>query len=257
MKRFPSIAAVALLSLVAYACKSSPDAAGQQTAPSAAPPTTSTTVAVATSTTKPATTRASGPARWESQIAQYEEQDRTNPPAKGGIVFTGSSTIRGWKTLTKDFPEHHVINRGFGGSQIADATHFADRIIFPYAPRMVVLRAGGNDIHSGKSAERVFDDYKAFVAKVRTKLPDAPIVFIGLAPAPIRWGQRDTNKRLNQLVEAYSKQTPGLRYVETYDTTVNPDGSPREELFVKDRLHFNEAGYKLLTERVRPVIANP
>src|SRR5688572_15841124 len=144
MKRLPWIAVVALLASVTFACKSSPGPVEEQAARSPMP----TTVAVA-STTKPATTRASGPARWESQIAQYEEQDRTNPPAKGGIVFTGSSTIRGWKSLANDLPEHHVMNRGFGGSQIADATHFADRIIFPYAPRMVVIRAGGNDIHSG------------------------------------------------------------------------------------------------------------
>jgi lysophospholipase L1-like esterase len=207
-----------------------------------------------TSTTAAATTRPTGPARWEKEIAAYEAADRANPPAKGGIVFTGSSTIRGWKTLASDFPDHHVINRGFGGSQIADATHFADRIIFPYAPRMVVLRAGGNDIHSGKSPERVFADYQAFVAKVRAGLPDAEIVFIGLAPAPSRWAQRDANRKLNQLVEQYTATVPGLKYVETYDTTVAADGSPREELFVKDRLHFNEAGYKLLAERVRPVL---
>ncbi|MGB7157364.1 MAG: GDSL-type esterase/lipase family protein [Tepidisphaeraceae bacterium] len=202
-----------------------------------------------------ATTRPTGPARWEKEIAKYEDADRANPPARGGVVFTGSSTIRGWKTLAADFPDRHVLNRGFGGSQIVDATHFAERIIFPYAPRMIVLRAGGNDINAGKSAERVFDDYKAFVAKVRTKLPDTTIVFIGLAPAPLRWTQRDANKRLNELVEAYSKTQPGLRYIETYDTTVNPDGSAREELFIKDRLHFNAEGYKLLAERVRPALA--
>lgn len=211
------------------------------------------------SSTRPAasvttTTRVTGPARWEKEIAAFEAADRANPPAKGGIVFTGSSTIRGWKTLATDFPDHHVINRGFGGSQIADATHFADRYIIPLAPRMIVLRSGMNDIHSGKSAQRVFEDYQDFVANVRAKLPNVEILFIGVAPAPVRWEQRHKDKQLNTLVEEYTKLTPGLRYVETYDTTVNPDGSPREELFVKDRLHFNAEGYKLLIERVRPAL---
>src|SRR5688572_3579536 len=116
--------------------------------PAAAPAT-----APATSPAPSATTRPTGPARWEKEIAAYEAADRANPPAKGGIVFTGSSTIRRWTTLASDFPDHHVLNRGFGGSQIVDATHFAERIVIPYAPRMVVLRAGGNDIHAGKSAE--------------------------------------------------------------------------------------------------------
>jgi hypothetical protein len=83
-------------------------------------------------------------AKWEQEIAVFEANDRTNPPPKGAVLFTGSSTIRLWKTLAQDFPEHRVINRGFGGSQIADATHFADHIIFPCEPRMIFLRAGGN-----------------------------------------------------------------------------------------------------------------
>ncbi len=194
------------------------------------------------------------PARWEKEIAAFEAADRQSPPPTGGVVFTGSSTIRRWKTLASDFPDHIVINRGFGGSQIADATHFAERIIIPYAPRMVVLRSGGNDLHSGKSPQQVFADYQRFVETIRTKLPDAQIVFIALAPAPARWDDADANEQLNTLVEDYTKRTPGLKYVETYDTTVDANGNPREELFVKDRIHFNAEGYKLLADRVRPAL---
>jgi len=32
---------------------------------------------------------------------------------------------------------------------------------------------------------------------------------------------------------------------------IGSDGQPRAELFVESKLHFNAAGYKLLTERVR------
>jgi lysophospholipase L1-like esterase len=202
----------------------------------------------------PATTKPHDFARWEKEIAGFEEKDKANPPAKGGIVFTGSSTIRGWRSLEKDFPEHNVINRGFGGSQIVDATYYADRIIFPHEPKMVFLRAGGNDIHAGKSAGQVFREFQEFAAKVHSKLPETDVVFIGLAPAPVRWEERDENRKLNQLVKEWSKTAPRVKYVETYDTTVNADGSPREELFVKDRLHFNAEGYKLLTERVRAAL---
>jgi hypothetical protein len=38
------------------------------------------------------------------------------------VLFVGSSSIRFWKSLPKDFPKYHVINRGFGGSQIEDST---------------------------------------------------------------------------------------------------------------------------------------
>src|SRR5437588_12786686 len=89
--------------------------------------------------------------RWEKEIAVFEEMDRKDPPPKRAVLFIGSSTIRLWSTLAKDFPEYRVINRGFGGSEIVDATHFAERIVFPYEPRLIFLRSGGNDIHNGRS----------------------------------------------------------------------------------------------------------
>src|SRR5436305_22505 len=75
--------------------------------------------------------------KWEKEIAAYERSDRTNPPPKGAIVFTGASAIRRWTSLTEDFAGYRVLNRGFGGSEIVDVTHFADRILVPYQPRMI------------------------------------------------------------------------------------------------------------------------
>ncbi|HPD31163.1 MAG TPA: GDSL-type esterase/lipase family protein [Phycisphaerae bacterium] len=193
-------------------------------------------------------------ARWERDIAAYEATDRIHPPPKGGVLFIGSSTIRRWKTLAEDFPDHQVLNRGFGGSQIIDAVHFAERIIFPYEPRMIVLRAGGNDIHAGKSPEQVFADYKAFVAKVHARLPNTQIVYISNNPTPARWPEWEANKTLNTLIENYTRQRPCLKYLETSDLVLRSDGQLREELFVADRLHYNAEGYRLLAERLRPLL---
>lgn len=205
----------------------------------------------------PSVLRAEAPpnfAKWEKAITAFETADRANPPAKGAVLFVGASVFVRWKTLAEDFPEQRVLNRAFGGSQIADSTHFAERMIFPYEPRMILLRAGGNDIHSGKSADRVFADFKAFVAKIRSKFPETPIVFVSISPSPSRWAQAGTAKAANALIAAYIRETPNLQYVETYDMVLGADGKPRPELFVADQLHFTPAGYKLLTERVRPVL---
>ena len=182
--------------------------------------------------------------------------DRTNPPPKGALLFIGSSTIRLWKTLDRDFPGHQVINRGFGGSEIVDASHFAERIIFPHRPRMIFLRAGGNDLWAGKSPEQVFEDFKEFAAKVRAKLPETVVVFVSLSPSIARWNQAGKEKALNTSVEEYTRRTPRLKYIELYDMVLGPDGKPRPELFVDDKLHFNAEGYKLLAERVRPYLPN-
>jgi len=191
-------------------------------------------------------------AQWEGEIAAFEQSDLTNPPPKGGIEFIGSSMIRRWKTLAQDFPGQLVFNRGFGGSEIVDSTHFAPRVIFPYAPRVIFFRAGGNDLWAGKSPEQVFADFQKFTATVHAKLPATEIIFISWSPTPSRWKQEEA---LNRLVENFARQTPHLQYIETYDLPLGADGLPRPELFVADQLHFNADGYKLLAERVRTMLA--
>jgi lysophospholipase L1-like esterase len=190
-------------------------------------------------------------ARWEKEISTYEAMDRTNPPPKGALLFVGSSTIRLWKTLAQDFPDQKVINRGFGGSEIADSTHFAERIIFPREPRIIFLRAGGNDLFAGKSPEQVFADFKDFVACVQVELPNTEIVFVSLSPSIARWQQAGKEKALNDMVKQFAGKNPRVKYLEAYDVSLGVDGKPRPELFVADKLHFNEEGYKLLAERVR------
>ena len=109
--------------------------------------------------------------KWEAEIAGFEASDKTNLPPKGAVLFVGSSSIRLWKTLAKDFAGYEVINRGFGGSQLADSVVLADRIVIAYAPKMVLLYAGDNDIAAGKTPEQVFSDFKRFVEKVHSELP--------------------------------------------------------------------------------------
>ncbi len=194
---------------------------------------------------------------WEGEIAAFEASDRTNPPPKHGVLFTGSSTIRKWTTLAKDFPGQPVIGRGVGGSEVVDITHFADRIVFPYEPRMIFFRSGGNDIAAGESVSNVFADYKEFVATVHAKLPQTEIVFISWSATPARWKQNGQEQEYNKLVRDYTAGLSYLKYCETSDMVLGADGKPRAELFVADGLHFNAAGYKLLAERVRPFLRKP
>ncbi len=193
-------------------------------------------------------------ARWEKELTRLAKEDEANPPPKGALMFVGASSIVKWTTLKQDYPDAKIVNHAFGGSMICDSTYYADRIIFPFEPKMIFIRAGGNDIHGGKSVDEVFQDYKDFVAKVHAKLPDAPIVYISQGAAPARPDEAQQDKHLNDLIKAYTAQTPGLQYCETYDLTVDKDGNPRKDIYVADGLHFNAEGYKLLADRVRPFI---
>jgi acetyl esterase/lipase/lysophospholipase L1-like esterase len=196
-------------------------------------------------------------ARWENEVTAYEVSDKTNRPPNGTALFIGSSTIRLWKTLAQDLPGLQPINRGFGGTDIEDSTHFANRLIFPHAPKRIFLRAGGNDLWSGKTPEQVLADFKEFVKAMQARLPGTEITFVALNPSIARWSQAQREKELNRLVAAFVQGKPRLSYIEAYDLPLGPDGAPKAEFFVADKLHFNEAGYKLLAERVRSRLPAP
>jgi lysophospholipase L1-like esterase len=200
----------------------------------------------------PKTTEPAPSTRFDKAILAFEEADRTAPPPRGAILFVGASSTRLWKTLAEDFPGYTVVNRGFGGSQMADALYYADRIVIPYRPKLIVVQEGGNDINAGKTPEQVLAGFQAFVTKVRAELPDTRIAFMSLSPSPARWEQAEKQKRANQLAREYVLAGKNLDYIELWDQFLGPDGKPREELFVEDRLHNNEAGYKIRAEVVRP-----
>lgn len=185
--------------------------------------------------------------RWEKEIAALEKK-----PNVGEIVFIGSSTIRLWD-VEKHLPDLKINNRGFGGSQIPDSIRYADRILIPLKPKTVLLFAGANDVNAGKSPEQVFEDYKAFVAKVRAALPETRILFMSIFPNLKREAQLERANAVNALVAAYVKGDPRLGYVDVA-SALCPDGKPRAEVLRDDQLHLNERGYEIVSKVVREAL---
>jgi lysophospholipase L1-like esterase len=196
----------------------------------------------------------SAPDKWATAVDAYTHADVSNPPPKGGIVFVGSSSIRLWTTLAQDFPNLPVINRGFGGSELADSVFYADRIVTAYQPKTVVVYAGENDINAGKSPETVHADFNAFRGKVHAALPQARIIFIAMKPSPSRWKLKENFVRGNALIAAECQKDARLIFCDIWPDMLNPQGEPRPELFVKDMLHMKPEGYVIWTKRLAPLL---
>jgi lysophospholipase L1-like esterase len=187
------------------------------------------------------------------EIEAFEAKDKTTPPPQNEIVFVGSSSIRLWKS-TEAFPDLKIVNRGFGGSQMADSVRYAERIILPYKPRIVVVFAGGNDIAAKKTPEKVAADFKDLVGKIHGALPKTRVYFISLFPNVARKSQDAQCQKVNQLIEEYTKTDPLLGYIETASKMRAADGGPRPELLRADGLHMNDDGYKIWNEIVGTVL---
>jgi len=189
--------------------------------------------------------------RWEKTIQGFEEQDRQVQPAKGGVLFVGSSSIRMWD-LKKWFPKLQALNRGFGGSEVSDAVHFADRIILKHEPRTVAVYAGDNDLARGKSPEQVREDFTELVSVIHAKLPKTRIVYIAIKPSIKRWKLIDQVREANRMIIDIAKKDDRVVFVDIDKPMIGEDGLPRKELFIADGLHLSDEGYKLWSALVRP-----
>lgn len=170
-------------------------------------------------------------------------------------MFVGSSSIRLWNTLAEDFPGVPVVNRGFGGSELSDALRFADRIVLPYRPRMVVVYAGDNDLWAGETPEQVFEDFRALVRTIHDELPRTRVAFIAVKPSVARWRIEGEVRRTNQLIREFAAADPRVDYIDIFTPMLGSDGRPRPELFVDDGLHLNARGYELWKSVVAPFLA--
>jgi lysophospholipase L1-like esterase len=197
------------------------------------------------------------PHRFEENVRAYEEADKTDPPPAHAILLAGDSQFYRWKTLHEDLPDYTIVNRGIDSFQTSDLIYFADRLILRYAPRMIVLHVGGNDVNNGKTPDQILADFKTLVATVRTTLPDVPIAFSSITPGPGRWSQAAQRTQTNLVIKRYVATQKGLLFIDLWDAMLTPDGQPREDLWVADRIHPNHEGYLIRVRIMRPLLGPP
>lgn len=191
---------------------------------------------------------------WAIDMARFAAEDAAQPPPDRPIVFTGSSSVRMWDTLARDFPEVPVLNRGFGGSQVRDAVWYADEVALRYRPRQIVLYAGDNDTNEGRSPAQVLADTRAFVARVHAALPGTPIALLGIKPSPSRVHLLPVQRATNDALRAWAASQRNVAYIDVFTPMLDAEGLPRDSLFIDDRLHMNAEGYALWREIIGPYL---
>ncbi|VTU20109.1 Argininosuccinate lyase [Variovorax sp. PBL-H6] len=197
-------------------------------------------------------------ARWRAELSAFDAADRQQWPSEGGVVFVGSSTIRFWTRLAQDFPQLPVvINRGFGGSTMADCSFFARELVLRYKPRHVLVYAGDNDLAEGRTPIEVLESFAQFANSVRAELPDARISYISIKPSPSREKLLPRMRETNDIVAAYLRRLPNSDYIDVFTPMLGGDGRPRAELFLRDQLHLNDEGYRLWRSVIGAQLARP
>jgi lysophospholipase L1-like esterase len=195
------------------------------------------------------------PERFADAIAAFTAADEEEMPPRKAIVCTGSSSMRGWhKDIYDDLAPLTVIPRGFGGSNMNDVLHYADRIILPYKPRAVILYEGDNDIALGIAPAPIAQTFRALVEKIHAQLPETRIYFLSIKPSISRWHMWPRMQEANALIADECAADERLVYVDVAAGMLDEEGKPRADIFKEDKLHMNRRGYEIWRDILRPII---
>lgn len=192
--------------------------------------------------------------RFKEEVEALTEKYQQRDWKKGGVVFTGSSSIRLWKTLEKDFPKSNIINTGFGGSQTHHLIKYLDQLVLEFEPKKIFIYEGDNDINAGKPIRQILEEFFEIMERVTAVVPDAQFYFISAKPSPSRWAKKGQYELFNEQLRKFAMNHSNANFIDIWTPMLGKDGNPKPELFIEDNLHMNEKGYAIWKKAVKPYL---
>lgn len=217
------------------------------------------TVPLATGTPFDSGSSGSAGMGWEAEVSAIEERyDAT--VRQGEIVFYGASNFARWTEMETDLFEYKLQNHAFGGSSDRDLVDYADRLLYPYAPAVVVFQTGSNDYvrMTGSDDEKlaaVMDRKRQMFESVHAALPNAQLIVMSGILMPGRAEYTPLIKRINTQLETLAAGSSDyITYVNAEKLTW--DGTRYDvSLFVSDGIHLTHAGrLRWADEYIRPAL---
>lgn len=170
----------------------------------------------------------------------------------GSTVFTGSSTIRMWGSLSEISAGEAVLNTGFGGSKATDLERYLFPLVLKYDPKRVFIYEGDNDLWAGVPTGEILQSLKQIVSRIHLVNPQIEIILIGAKPSPSLWEKKENYLAFNQLLRTYCDQVEQVSYLDTWQALTDEKGNPRPELYIQDQLHLNASGYLIWNQLFTP-----
>jgi len=176
----------------------------------------------------------------DSIVAHNLSVDRANL-----VLFTGSSSIRMWADLKETFPNHNVVNLGFGGSEMADLLYYTEKIILQFKPKQVFIYEGDNDVNKDRTTDEILASADAILTAIRKDLPQTEVIFISPKPSISRWHLKEKYEAFNKSLHEWTRKKKNVKYADVWTPMLKKNGEVRDDLFIGDKLHMNEKGYAI------------
>ena len=178
---------------------------------------------------------------------EIDARNKSETDPSDAILFIGSSSIRRWESLPVDLSPYRTIRRGYGGAKFTDMAVFVDRLVKPHQYRALVMFVG-NGV-TGKPEDHTPDQIESLARYIvgvsRAHQPDAPVLLIEITPCSKRFDAWEKIRAVNARLREVALSTPHTYFIPTASHFLTPAGTPRDELFVDDQLHLNQAGYQI------------
>jgi lysophospholipase L1-like esterase len=194
-------------------------------------------------------TSAQDPTRFQKEIDAIKIND-TAYKNKSVILFTGSSTIRMWKSLHIDFENKPVVNHGFGGSEMSDLLYYADDLILSYQPSQIFIYEGDNDISAGKTTQQIIAAADSLLKKIRMKMPQVPVYFISAKPSKARWHLQKKYIDFNSSLKSFVSKKKNVYFLDLWKPMIDGNGVVFQDIFIEDGLHMNAKGYAIWKKEI-------
>jgi lysophospholipase L1-like esterase len=177
------------------------------------------------------------------------------------VVFIGDSITQAWEVAGKEvwakyYTPRHALNLGIGSDRTQHVLWRLDHgHLAGLKPKVVVVLIGVNNIPDETyTPGMVLEGVTAVVQKLRTELPEAKIILLGIFPFhenfhPQRAKALQVNQALHKLDDGQWVHFLDFGYL-----FIQPDGKISKDM-MPDFVHLTPTGYRLWAEALEPKLA--
>jgi len=196
---------------------------------------------------------------WNVLRQKYNEENAKIRSAKAVIVGNSLIQLFEERLMQKEFPNRNIVNRGIAGDMTEGLRERLPDNVFSLNPKVIIIEIGGNDLIFGKCLSFTETNIRGIVEDIRRHDRNIKIAFLSIPPT--------RNSSLNSVVPVLNASIQNLAreynfiYLDLWNYMRDPNLPTIREDYVRyaesgkiDKIHFNEKGYEVIGQLVRPLL---
>lgn len=183
--------------------------------------------------------------------------DRLN---EGDILFLGANRVHAcdWNSL---WGVRNICNAAFPSNSIIADYNRLEILLSGVVPNQIFIMHGETELLANKPVNKIVEDYKMLISKVKELLPQTEVVV--LSPVPLKYYDVGDNKiefaknfKNLGLMLKLVLQDMGVSYINLESDFLGEDKFLKANFNAKDKLAINAKAYEIIKDRMKPYILN-